>query len=93
LTTGGWTRARRHTFGAHLSRNGLATLIAQEAIRPPSLDLTMNVYTAPTLLDVAGAAEALPGLSLERAAAAALSQEEPYQLERHKTTHFADDVQ
>jgi hypothetical protein len=33
-------------------------------MRPSSLDLTMNVYTDPTLLDVAGALEALPELSL-----------------------------
>ena len=31
-------------------------------MRHSSLDLTMNVYTDPTLLDVAGAMEALPGL-------------------------------
>jgi hypothetical protein len=34
-------------------------------MRHSSLDLTMDVYTDPTLLDVAGALEALPGLSLE----------------------------
>ena len=32
--------------------------------RHSSLDLTMNVYTDPTLLDVAGAIEALPDLAL-----------------------------
>ena len=30
-----------------------------------SLDLTMNVYTGPRLLDVAGAMQALPELGLE----------------------------
>jgi hypothetical protein len=34
-----------------------------------SLDLTMNVYTDPSLLDVAGALEALPELSLGSAVA------------------------
>jgi hypothetical protein len=32
-------------------------------MRHCSLDLTMNVYTDPSLLDVAGALEALPDLS------------------------------
>jgi hypothetical protein len=36
-------------------------------LRHSSLDLTMNVYTDPTLLDVAGAIEALPELVLEGA--------------------------
>ncbi len=35
-------------------------------MRHSSLDLTMNVYTDPTLLDVAGAMEVLPGLALAR---------------------------
>lgn len=54
--------ALRHTFGTHLSKAGVAPRIAQAAMRHSSLDLTMNVYTDPTLLDVAGALEALPGL-------------------------------
>ena len=33
-------------------------------MRHSTIDLTMNVYTDPRLLDVAGALEALPGLSL-----------------------------
>jgi hypothetical protein len=36
-------------------------------MRHSSLDLTMNVYTDPTLLDVAGAIEAMPALVLEGA--------------------------
>ena len=43
---------------------------AQAAMRHSSLDLTMNVYTDPTLLDVAGAIETLPDLSLESDSAA-----------------------
>jgi hypothetical protein len=35
-------------------------------MRHSSLDLTMNVYTDPSLLDVAGALEALPALLLAR---------------------------
>lgn len=37
-------------------------------MRHSSLDLTMNVYTDPELLDVAGAIEALPDLATGRAA-------------------------
>src|SRR5262245_3056839 len=39
--------------------------MAQAAMRHSSIDLTMNVYTDPKLLDVQGALEALPALSLE----------------------------
>ena len=52
--------ALRHTFGTHLARAGVAPRVAQAAMRHSSIDLTMNVYTDPTLLDVAGAVEALP---------------------------------
>jgi hypothetical protein len=34
--------------------------VAQAAMRHSSIDLTMNIYTDPTLLDVAGAINALP---------------------------------
>ena len=57
-------RSLRHTFGTHLSKAGVAPRVAQAAMRHSSLDLTMNVYSDPTLLDVAGAMEALPGLVL-----------------------------
>jgi integrase len=59
--------ALRHTFGTPLSKNGVARRTAQAAMRHSSLDLTMlarrgeNVYTDPSLLDVAGALEGLPG--------------------------------
>ncbi len=43
------------------------TTIAQAAMRHSSIDLTMNIYTDPTLLDVAGAVEALRALSAEPA--------------------------
>ena len=63
----GWTidvHAMRHTFGTLLSRGNVAPRTAQAAMRHSSIDLTMNVYTDPKLLDVAGALEALPKLSL-----------------------------
>ncbi len=56
--------ALRHTFGTHLSKNGVPPRTAQAAMRHSSLDLTMNVYTDPELLDVAGAMNALPDLTV-----------------------------
>ena len=64
----------RHTFGTHLSKNGVPPRSAQAAMRHSSLGLTTNVYTDPTLLDVAGAKEALPELSLSREAHAGAKQ-------------------
>jgi len=64
--------ALRHTFGAYLTKNGVPPGTAQAAMRHSSLDLTMlarrgeNVYTDPSLLDVAGALAALPDLALGR---------------------------
>jgi hypothetical protein len=60
--------ALRHTFGTHLSKNGVPPRTAQAAMRHSSLDPTMNVYTDPSLLDVAGALESLPCLGLGDAA-------------------------
>jgi len=59
--------ALRHTFGTHLSKGGVAPRTAQAAMRHSCLDLTMNVYTDPRLLDVAGALDALPTLDLDGA--------------------------
>ena len=56
--------ALRHTFGTLLSKAGVAPRTAQAAMRHSTLDLTMNVYTDPRLLDVQGAVEALPSLPL-----------------------------
>ena len=64
----GWTvdvHALRTTFGTLLSKGGVAPRTAQAAMRHSSIDLTMNVYTDPRLLDVAGAMDALPSLSLD----------------------------
>ncbi len=56
--------ALRHTFGTMLSKAGVAPRVAQAAMRHSSLDLTMNVYTDPRLLDVQGAVESLPEFSV-----------------------------
>ena len=59
--------ALRHTFGTMLSAAGVRPRTAQEAMRHSTLDLTMNVYTDPALLDVAGAIETLPSFPLGKA--------------------------
>ena len=69
--------ALRHTFGTLLSKGGVAPRTAQAAMRHSTIDLTMNTYTDPKLLDVAGAMERLPALPLgagrKRAAESPLS--------------------
>jgi integrase len=63
----GWVldvHALRHTFGTMLSKGGIAPRTAQAAMRHSKIDLTMNVYTDPALLDVRGALDALPTLPL-----------------------------
>jgi len=57
--------ALRHTFGTHLSKAGVAPRTAQAAMRHSSIDLTMNVYTDPKLLDVQGAIDRLPEMALD----------------------------
>jgi hypothetical protein len=57
--------ALRHSFGTLLSRGGVAPRTAQAAMRHASIDLTMNVYTDPRLLDVHGALDALPSLPID----------------------------
>ncbi|GIW97048.1 MAG: integrase [Pirellulaceae bacterium] len=57
--------ALRHTFGTHLSKAGVAPRVAQAAMRHSSIDLTMNVYTDPRLLDVQSALEALPDMPID----------------------------
>jgi len=56
--------ALRHTIGTHLSKGGVAPRTAQAAMRHSTLELTMNTYTDPRLLDVAGALQVLPDLPL-----------------------------
>jgi len=54
----------RHTFGTWLSKGGVAPRTAQSAMRHSNIDLTMQVYTDPKLLDVLGAIDSLPQLPL-----------------------------
>ncbi|MEN9666997.1 MAG: hypothetical protein RLZZ326_3360, partial [Planctomycetota bacterium] len=54
--------AMRHTFASHLVAAGVAPRTAQAALRHSSLELTMQLYTDPKLLDVAGALATLPAL-------------------------------
>lgn len=53
--------ALRHTFGTHLAKSVLPRT-AQAAMRHSTIQLTMNLYTDPRLLDVASALDALPSL-------------------------------
>jgi len=57
--------ALRHTFGTLLSKCGVTPRTAQQAMRHSDIDLTMNVYTDPRLLDLRGAVESLPALPLQ----------------------------
>ncbi len=57
--------AMRHSFGSLLSQGGVAPRTAQAAMRHSSIDLTMNVYTDPKLLDVHAALDSLPKLAIE----------------------------
>ena len=56
--------AQRTSFGALLSKGGVAPRTAQAAMRHSTIDLTMNTYTDPKLLDVYGALNTLPPLDL-----------------------------
>lgn len=56
--------ALRHTFGTLLSKGGVAPRTAQAAMRHSKIDLTMNHYTDPRLLDTHGALDTLPSLDL-----------------------------
>jgi len=57
--------ALRHSFGTLLNAAGVAPRTAQAAMRHSSIELTMNTYTDPKLLDVQGALDALPALPLD----------------------------
>jgi len=57
--------ALRTTFGTLLSKGGVSPRTAQAAMRHSDIKLTMGVYTDPKLLDVRGALDALPTLSLQ----------------------------
>jgi integrase len=63
----GWTvdvHAIRHSFGTLLSKKGVTPRVAQAAMRHSTIDLTMNTYTDPKLLDVHAALKALPSFPL-----------------------------
>ena len=63
----GWTvdvHALRHSTGTHLSKAGISPRTAQAVMRHSTIDLTMNTYTDPRLLDVRTALDALPSLPL-----------------------------
>jgi integrase len=57
--------ALRHTFGTHLAK-GVLPRTAQAAMRHSTIQLTMNLYTDPRLLDVASALHSLPQLMHHR---------------------------
>ena len=57
--------ALRHSFGTLLSKGGVAPRTAQAAMRHSTIDLTMNNYVDPRLLDIHGALDALPALPIE----------------------------
>jgi|GEM_PF-2896121 len=52
--------ALRHTTASHLAEGGVAPRTAQQLMRHSKLDLTMQVYTDPRLLDTATALDSLP---------------------------------
>ena len=54
----------RGTFATLLSKGGVAPRTAQAAMRHSTIDLTMNTYTDPRLLDIHGALNSLPSLNL-----------------------------
>ena len=54
--------ALRHSIGTLLSKGGVTPRTAQAAMRHSNIDLTMNVYTDPKLLDIQGALDSLPSL-------------------------------
>ena len=56
--------ALRGTFATLLSKGGVTPRTAQAAMRHSTIDLTMNAYTDPKLLDVCGALDSLPSLNL-----------------------------
>ncbi|MFW6061796.1 MAG: tyrosine-type recombinase/integrase [Planctomycetota bacterium] len=52
----------RHTFATMLSQAGVLPRMAQELMRHSDIRLTMSTYTHLSLIDTAGAVEALPGV-------------------------------
>ena len=61
----GHPRLAAHVRNALEQSRRCCPRVAQAAMRHSSIDLTMNVYTDPRLLDVHGAFDSLPALSLD----------------------------
>jgi len=55
--------ALRYTYGTWLATSGVTPRVAMELMRHTDIRLTTNLYTDPTLLNVAGAVEGLPSLN------------------------------
>jgi integrase len=60
--------ALRMTLATHLSKSGVSPRTAQAPLRHSDIRLTMQIYTDPALLDVAGALERLPMPGTQKAA-------------------------
>lgn len=60
------THALRVTFGTHLFVAGVPLRTVQAAMRHSKPELTAGIYTDPKLLDIAGAIEALPALTVRK---------------------------
>jgi integrase len=58
--------ALRYTYGTWLAKSGVAPRVAMELMRHTDIRLTTNLYTDPTLLNVAGAIEGMPTLKDKR---------------------------
>ena len=56
----------RHAFGMHLSVAGVHRRTTMSSMRHSRIELTMNYYTDPVLLDVAGAVEALTDFVIDK---------------------------
>jgi integrase len=65
--------ALRHTFGTHLSAAGVHPRTAMAAMRHSRIELTMNLYTDPVLLDIAGAVNSLPNFAARPAQQAVIA--------------------
>src|SRR5262249_14841723 len=57
--------ALRVAFGTYLQRAGVPMRTAMQLMRHTDIRLTPNIYTDPSLLDMAGAVESLPRLRKE----------------------------
>jgi integrase len=65
--------ALRHTFGTHLSAAGVHPRTAMAAMWHSRIELTMNLYTDPVLLDIAGAVNSLPNFAAKPAQQAVIA--------------------